>query len=76
MSLLSEVVAPEAWLRAVSLKILREIKPGLISLKLPLHTYEHLLEALEASGRLSWSSLLFSNQIILLSKYGLFTIVA
>ena len=76
MSLLSEVVAPEAWFRAVSLKILREIKPGFISLKLPFHTFEHLLEALEASGRLSWSSLLFSNQVILVSKYGLFAIVA
>ena len=53
--MLSEVVSPEdwldsseAWLRAVSLKIMRELKPGDFSLKLPIHTHEAWLVALEA----------------------------
>ena len=50
--MLSEVVTPEDWLDSsearlgvISPRILRELKLGDLSLKLPIHTHEHWLEA-------------------------------
>ena len=48
--MLFEVFTSENWM-AGSFKILRELKPGDFSLKLPIHTHEHWLEALEVWWR-------------------------
>ena len=49
--MLSKVVTPEAWLKAISLKTLQELKPRDFSLKLPILEHEHWLEAPEAWQR-------------------------
>ena len=49
--MLSKVVTPEAWLKAISLKTLQELKPRDFSLKLPILKHEHWLEALDAWQR-------------------------
>ena len=43
--MLSKVVTPESWFRAISFKTLQELKPRDFSLKLPILKHKHWLEA-------------------------------